>query len=1644
MQKHKRKAFKSVTAVLLCFVLLAVSVPITFAWNGTYDPTPVFKKEADRERSVAAWTNNTHGITVHFPQATAQKTNAGVQKTIVFYLLELVDLGDHTDAQTHDVKNLLCKKVETSGNGPYLAEIPAKDILAVLPGGLDADHSYNITVTAVDNKGWMSENLHTVVSDVPDYQFDADAYAPLTTHNTAMREMMTFEAKTSDSYSDYGNGSGSMDIRQTGNTLSFGGRTDQVGVENSSGLDSQGYRFRITGQPSAENPQTFDTAWSRQTWDFSGAQEVWFWLDLSQVSITGLSFQLRGNEKTQTGWADGKTLDQFDQYGDMVYSTTGYTGNDAYVHLLQTDGSWKKTPLQNGTLDLENYRGYIRVPLKFVCSTTASYVDAVNTGLSTNCSGTVKKWNWAQTNTAMNSYINSNLVFEPVLVDPAGTPVSDALLLQGRNLKCQPSLLTDNPVTCAVGTKMLATGLSKNEVLQADNGKRATITDGIVSNRENGYKVLEDLFSAGFSYTGVSADSVDKSFFLDNILFYRTDGGAYSENTLNNNPNTGNPVTDYYDQTVEIAHSIFNQIELYISDPDWGDYRAVAYIEDLINGYKDAYSKTDVGAAWLEEAALERTAATLYMTDVWQRFITARKLCTEAGTYGKNNAEADALVPELERTLEKLPEPSSLISVSDELKTIITHLHQVYARLNLGQLDALGIASEQKLLDYFILLQEALSTSMVVGQALTNNPFIPFNTFENTTNGTRAWQLENDTNAGSVNTDYRYTKGLLTFTTTFESFAGRTNDTLSGTVGSVPSDPTQNGFGANTLRQNAAWGIIGNNGFKDSLAPTITLDSQYYSAGLGLYNVLSVTYQGAEEDNYGALRAHNTGADTIKLGGLAKAYSGTGSMLPLSLIFYVDFTELSKFRMAVTISTYTDGKPDDYILDMGSKASDRVYYLLDPDTGEWVSCQSAPMYAFRSYDSASNGLNMDNYKGYVMIPLYHFKRGPVVNNWKLDETAQSLNSIYRVSIGIAPDDPTAAASMDGKSYTIDNIGFGFEKEPYVDVVASRGIQDKTFDEVFDAKSLPAEQFEQAVNSIDPYNLSALSFDISNVEPQYDILGSYQKTLSSVVNAKNRLEAYKNHLNGSNPLPSALIGAPATLSAEIAALPEAVRTASVIGSNDLPYPGFTTDTGSGEAIVNYAAYGITPEQAENIIMLYEQSYKRYSAAQKAMVTNSAELITAYNAARRCKNLETMLADMRVLKAQIVNIYTQPVDADRYIELQNRDTIAGIFNAYKELEYSSKALITDGSFDSSQSNFRNIPAALEKLLKNTKVYTTTDNEQISGGILQLQALYRELYDMANAHINIEKTLFSAEELALLKETLEEYNAFLGIYHNIYDLKTQIDAILALFTFNPDDAKFATDEVLLTSSAAQGTAEFHITYSEKYPIPADSGEQYSLKVRTDKGVLGTTLAGDTAAYNLNILGQSYNAANLSGEGSALLPGVVSNNTSTPQTPQVLDIKVSFPDGAPVTSYTLSDTIYVDFTDTDGTVLQTYSVPVSYSMEESYTIVIPAEIPVSWDDTGKQNVSYRVTSALNVGSKLFVGVSGSTAEATGKLTRTDTGYYLPYTKTNFITTEFTGINSTASPANEPAIQVSGFSSVPVSEYKDILTYQVEYQPNS
>lgn len=1754
MQKiSKIKIGKSITAVLLCVVLLVTSIPMVLAaGEGEYDPIPTFTESDKRE--AAATLNDDGGITVSFPAAKVSERKTGT-KTIDGYMLELVDLGTYTEVHTSTV--LLRKMVSPTGTAPYTAEITADEIKTKVPAGLSDDHRYNITITAYDSDGWFSEAVNAYVSDVPTYVYDASAYAPVTNNVLAVREVLTFDKKgTADdhgSFSDTGinertaevnnvrSTSGSLDYMQEGNHLSVEGRTDGVGVKDTG--NSYGYAMRIESAATTDSPQSFDTSWSRQTWDPTGASEIWYYLDFSEVSVTGLSFRLRANEKYFAQDFDNsysESSNAFNRYGDIIYSTVGttkagYMGEAPYLFLQQTDGSWKKVMLNDGTVDLDHFKGYVRIPLQFMCSETDSVVTESNEDFGVNKPmPDMYVWNSSdKTKANANKYYNEKIkLSQPVVVDPAGTSISDALLIRRYSFRINKTATLSGEYYIDGGT-MLAPCMATEDggKTTANSPKRAYIDktkigtgEDPVVNRTNAFKAIEDIMSAGFKFTGCTYDpastsletnngSVGKKIFLDNVLFYRTDGQKYSENTLNGAANTGTPVKTYYDQETEIPRAIFNACQKYIEDPNSYDYRAVKYIEDLIAGYKksiEEYNKSEeagksgiIDASFLEDSALDTKAAALGMAEDWEKFKTAKQACIDGKTYGSANSGAEDFIPMIAAKLEQLPEfNDNTLAVSDEDKAVVKSLYEVYIRLNLSQLTMLGRAEEEKLLKYFSFIEEELAdNSVVIGQALTNNKVIPFGDFSSLEKGTRSWQFENSKYTGQVGKDYYYSKGYLTYQVPFASLSAHREDTATPTLiptGALGNDPQRNGI--TDYRQNGISAIITSNGLEGRNAATVTVNNQYAEDRKGWYNCISITKglvdkEPSSSGDYSALRANNMSSES--LGDFAKSYTKNdiGETDRLALVFYADFSQLDTFTMAFNISSYYEGAAEDYTLDFGSNNAASYFYLINPKTGEWAKCtpkdeSKRRIYAYTSEYGIDTGdgdyLTLSHYKGYVMVPLFQFSRGvqgiSATSNYRIDEKAESLNNIFRVTIGIAPlsnyDDSSvngkSAAAMNGKSFTIGSVGFTYRQGTSA---YGAGVQNRTGDVSFDdyaqVKSLTSMQFENAVADVDIYKANTRTEKINKALALYAQLSDYQKTIPSVARAYSVLQKYKSIDDGITLLDQPQI-AVADLKPLIEAMPAAATGGSVTDSNALPYPGFvigTDESGTEKPLINYGAYSITAADVQNIINWYEQSYERYTdEAIAALGTeNVTKMENLYKVAKRLRLLEsyrdgytsdsgTAITGIKDLNALVASMYGETGKATdlttdcRLMPTGQTAALENYLEKYNDLDYYAKYILTDKAdkFASAPQykNYAKAAEAVNKVLANIKTYTDDiTGKTVKGGVVRLEEKYTDLYNTVKGQMDNS----GIQDLTAITEAVEEYNSFKGYIRQVQEVNDgntvnssdgeALHGIIDTLRIFPNFvSEVDKDSVALNKDTTTGTAVFTLSNAVNYPDGS-----YTLRVTSKNGGLKDT-TGTTHDYNVAMTGAIEKTVTAKALNTSPETADVANNTASAAAPKAINFTFTVT-GVTVTSEDVITIELIDKATGEVAVDKTTNEPVRktvnihFAADDFFEVTIPAEIDVPWGETEAVDVSYKVTSSLDTGSKIGVSVARSASVANDTLTNAATSTYaLPYTSQNFTSTEFTGKNEGALPAQKPSLTISGWTDAPIAEYSTTLTYTVDY----
>lgn len=1732
-----KKSLKRITAVVLCVIMLATSFPIAFAANGAYNPAPYFTDYA-QSKGAAAWVDEEDNLQIRFPAATGRPTHAVWSvnhdetenvKAITKYIIELSDVGGKLEAHTANPPVLLRKEVPAYAATGKLSAVFTAEELGDL---LDLENRrYNVAITAVDEAGWYSLQLHALIFDVPEFSFDESKFQTFTEDAYAMRELMRFE-KTG-SYSGHEESGGSIDKIAV---------AIHDGAEDpTSGINSKAYRMRIIKEP--ENGQSIDICESRQTWDFAGADEVWYWMDLSNVELKGLSFRLRSNYKRIDYNLSNKDVSTSQHYGSIVYSTLGTknntyaAGEEPYIWVQDETGNWDKVMMTNGTVNLGHFKGYVRIPVQFFCSEQASTVVSDSGAVF----GNTKSYNQGNLNTF---YDNEVCLSKPVNgaftqyleIDPAGTPIADALLIQNGKMFHSGNVF-QSKLEYELGS-FLAPGLGDDEMklTSANNPRRATLSkdasgNWTVQNRENGYKALEDIYSAGIAYQGVSEDSLEESFFLDNIMFYRTDGERWAEASFSGDDaalSQGTAVKTYFDQGADAQDRILDAIDEYIGTPSWTDYRGVKYVQDMIATFKEVYGKAKgqdyINRYFTDEKLAERAADT-GRTATWNEYQTAVTLCSNEGLLDGNNARPNDLVPLMVQSLEQLPDPSTVTTISDTLYNEIVKLYKAYVRLNYGQLKMLGnnvgtdadgnaisYYEEEKILKYAALLENRLEEDTVTGYKLAKNPFIPFNDFEqNTKVGDRAWRLEDDPTFASTS-DYRHYKNFSTLTTNDKKVVDGNGQTISQSY-TDKYDIHNYPHSADTR--------ITNDGYSGTKGLTTTFESAalqgndddgvFYAIYFNKDSVNNITnfddfkQNNMASVNLGQLAKDNDPNEKSALKDQVQNTDGS-SYLPFSLVMYVDFSELTDeagagdFTFGVKLHTVNEkGEEICYRPAMGTSSQSiywRSFYVMDQDPnsdsfGEWQRVfmkahSGVQTYLFTSKTTQDDvgddntPANLAGYKGYIAIPINHFKRA-TFDTEKLYDKPYEMNHIYSITFGITNANGEA---MNGKTITIDNVGFTYDPDYYKDQlgVDLSDRNDQSYAQIFEAKSTKATEFETAVANIDPYDTPenlAKQIEAAQKIYGYPYLGIADNTLGTlpqwqkdniqtVKQAKALLDKY---IAGDIPQAAMTVD---ELRAKIAALPNVPDNA--VAENPLPSPGFVSNASDPRVAgtVNYTAFGFESKaQAEEIITYYTNTYKRLSAADKASLTDEERntFLNAYYAAMRCADtLEMIKTDAEAFSEELKTVYTRYPEGSEYrnlVKATDRDRIATLStDKYDPLVYYAKVGLSDGSIIPA---YANMTDGISRYLAN--VQTDDTGKVDGGGVYELMKQYTQLYKDVKTYLDNKEVIPDALA-AKLNEAIAEYNDLIPAYKNVFELyygSEKDDAsgeyqgikdILDLFprysgSFeNPvegTDGKIANLDLNRDNEATE-SATLNIDYVEELPLPdAENGTGVN-SVSYFKIKYNGTLTGgvDSRNYQLKLNGHNVPAVDLAADPvlvtDEMLGGSLKNNTADPFemkfTATLTDTRTF--------AQQLTDTVTIyhyrpakENTDEVGEqLIDTYTLNVTYTPSEAYTVTIPAEFPIDWGNTDEVDVSYTVTCVLGTGKKLAVYVDGKDGFLTAE---NDTAYTMNYTATGFgvgAKSTFQGVHIDAKPTTMPTVQISDttWQESPVGKYKDTLTYTVEY----
>lgn len=1746
-----KKGLKRIAALLMCVVLLATSLPLALAANETaYNPAPYFTAEAQKE-GAAAWLDVEGDLQVRFPAATGRPThvewakdaNTTNVKAIDHYIVEISDLGKKLEKHNPTPPVLLSKTVSATETVSLDADnkislvFTEEEIGTLL--NLE-DNRYSISITAVDSEGWYSMSMYASIFDVPEFSFDRNKFEFFEEDPYAMIEMMRFEyVDPNEGYSGY---------QQTGDTVNLLQRTAYTGAIDpkvSATVASTGFRVRINSDPAASGvTQIIDTPESRQTYDFAGADEVWYWMDLSDVELKGVSFRLRANDKKIDYNLRTQSVDNSQHYGSIVYSTLGTqyntyaAGEEPYVLVQNANGNWEKKMITNGTVDLGHTKGYIRIPIQFFCSETESQVTMRNTWIGGKRSfisqGTglisqnkdikardaafesevaIGEYTWIDDNT---TDFHGNYV----VIDPVGTPIDKALLVQRARVYGNGTYA--DKYSYELGS-VLAPGITATDIAKtaAENPRRATLVkDGsgnwVVPNRDTAdyYKALEDIYSAGFSYTGLGEGSVNHSIFFDNVLFYRTDGQAWNAQKLNGVESTGLPVSTYYDQIAYAQNLIFDACDEYIGSPSWTDYRGVQYVKEMIAAYNAAYASVASQNFADQHFTLPKltTAATnLGRADSWDKFRQAEIMCRDNNMLDSSNSRPNDIVPMIVQSLEALPDPSTVTTMSDVMRAEIIKLYQAYNCLNYGQLKAFGsytvqnddgsatLYEEEKLLAYINLLVGQLNgDSTVTGYKMANYPFITFNDFEqNTALGDKAWRQEDDVNwtADAYLSDYSHTKNITTFTTDQYNETAERQLTLNHIYGGVHP------------YAHAADSVITQSGYNATKGLTTTIDSESLQINsnntTGTFYVMRINHDSVNNAaNFDEFKANNM--RSTNLGGLTMSHKDNDTALqgnqylPFSLVMYVDFSEFTDesgagdFFVGFKIHTLdSGGNLISYFPGMGGAVAGQDWYrtcfVMNQTTGEWekvyisVNGMTSGVRYFpsKSTQAGTNStISMAGYKGYLAIPMCHFKRDGSgvldIENQYLMENADALNNIFSVEVTITGQNGKGAA-MANKSFTIDNLGFTYDPDFYASKNKDlSGRNDPTYAEVFGAKSSKSVEFETAVAAIDPYAPTA-DFQAAYVKAlniYENELGDWQKeNVDTVIQAKALLDVYKTYYDGTAAPPPAAMTVDA-LRAKIAALPAGIPE-NITTIQPLPRPGFIAAADPrtpGE--VNYAGFGFaSKEEAQQIAAYYTDTYRRLSVADKASLNDAerTKLLQGYNAAMRCLGtLEMIKTDATKFSTQLVGIYKPYTDGDqtlRLVKATDRNAIATLSaNEYDPLAYYAKAGLSGDDTYAAGSvipAYKGMTDGLSRYLANVR--TNDAGEVTGGGVKVLMDKYTALYNEVKTVLDAEQ-LLSDDLYARVQEAIAEYNDLLPAYKTVFEVyfgSVEADAsgqyqgikdILDLFPVY--DTAFEDGTAVKTVDLTEDKLEEEFPLNVKYieEVPAASKDAATYFTVSYDGIMHKE-SDKSQGANLTLYwnGTKVDAA---ADGTEVrIPddmnggGNLQNNTYTPDALRAITLK-TVADKTCVEN--MEGTIVVKQYrpakngETADQLVGTYTVYVNVAAAESYFVRIPAEVPVDWG-ASEADVSYSVNCELDEKtSKISVGVAGASvnAENQGALTNAGTAQSIAYSAVNFTASEFTGVLASKQPDLLPKLEIAAeaWQNIPVARYADTLTYTVTY----
>lgn len=1119
----KKLSSKKCIAIALALVMIITSIPLMMVGavtTGLYDPAPYWGDDpTDKYGAIntnfVATLNTDGSVSISFPDANAQKTyNSSADKTIDKYVFTLTKMQDNGERKEIYSEVFTKAQVATGTEG---AKYPNNIYYG--PGGLeslpdyDVQSTYDVAIMAIDSDGWFSDKIHTLLSDVPYYDISAD-FSPNETW--VAREMLLFGGKGTAQINGVAQTADGKENNRdykvySGSKIDANGYLAEMGYDRA---DGGAYRFWINGEYDG-TPYSVQTTWSRSHYNFTNAQEVWFYVDFSRVNLTKVAFSLSSNQIVYTTWRNAKDTAKSSSYGD-IFSTASVAGvNEGTIteglYIQNDDGLWESTSMTDGYFtELSGYKGFIRIPIEYFILqedqnlmhysnsvksedfgntldalgnwvNSVSFLDSTyDKVILTDTNGTVKG-EFTNTITEKISYKAANkdnwsekdVSFINVVVNHAGTPVNEALLLHERFQKVQGAYdwsIAGNPERSYEMGTMLSMDAPATTTI---NG--TTVTYSI--DYANAPKAISDMLSAGIEVAGWTNDSVAKSFYIDQVMFcqkaegatFNTDGSVATTSAVKFPDeggdfagDLGKKVAGYYDRTVEVPKAIANYITEYVGKtPSLDDVNALEMINEIILTYRQCFPtvlSTDNDTTTLEKAITYLN--TLGYTDAYNRYVAAKTFIETYINLGDTARNYNAVIA-FESGVELLPEPEFANYNDDSLKSELEQLMALYKSFNLSHFEILGAKAEKKFTElYSIMMGEEVKTGYSIG----GYPFIPFNDFENNINGYDAGysvgqqsllyydDYPNNASEDTKRYDVNNTKNFTTYLTS--NTINQTPAVSGGSIGwSVQDYRASVDGGNNALVGSEYFGrmdaVISNKGFADSLGATLRLNGDLNSSATPYkFAVLSTTYKGQNASEWSNLQGLNLSAlavNTTTSDGLDSTdvtrYNGA---TPNSFVMYVDFTEVTGLVMNIKfILRDPDGYDVNCYFCAGYAEENPIIYLLD-ENGEWEeqALAQSNIDTDGSWFGDAKGVcsigpsslnTLEGYKGFIRIPLSNFRiprhtgvGGSVVNNEFLDNiiNSETYGNWSIVQTKVAFWDYTGANV--GKDVTIDAMGFTYD------------------------------------------------------------------------------------------------------------------------------------------------------------------------------------------------------------------------------------------------------------------------------------------------------------------------------------------------------------------------------------------------------------------------------------------------------------------------------------------------------------------------------------------------------------------------------------------------------------------------------------------